>query len=57
MKSLLKIEPKIIEEIEHFFISYNAARGRRFKPTRRKGPVAAKRLIEAQRGRKRKPRR
>jgi inorganic pyrophosphatase len=56
IKSLLKIEPKIIDEIEHFFVSYNAARGRKFKPIRRKGPAAATRLIEAQRRRKRKTR-
>jgi inorganic pyrophosphatase len=48
VKSLLRIEPKMIEEIEHFFISYNAERGRHFDPIGRKGPVAAKRLIEAQ---------
>jgi len=53
MKSLLKIDQKVIEEIEHFFISYNAARGRRFRPIGRKGPAPAKRLVEAQR-RKRK---
>jgi inorganic pyrophosphatase len=53
MKSLLKIDPKMIEEIEHFFVSYNSARGRRFCPIGRKGPVAAKRLVEAQKGRER----
>lgn len=54
MKSLLRIEPRIIEEIEHFFVSYNAARGRRFNPIARKGPKAATRLVEAQRMRQRK---
>jgi inorganic pyrophosphatase len=56
MKSLLRIEPRIVEEIEHFFVSYNAARGRQFHPIGRKGPEAAKRLIEAQRKRQRKSR-
>ena len=54
VKSLLRIERKIVEEIEHFFISYNAERGRQFNPIGRKGPVTARRLIEAQRSRKRK---
>jgi inorganic pyrophosphatase len=53
VKSLLKIDPKIVQEIEHFFVSYNTARGRRFSPIGRKGPLAARRLIEAQQGRKR----
>lgn len=56
VKSLLRIELKIVEEIEHFFISYNAERGRRFNPIARKGPVAARRLVEAQHRRKRKAR-
>ena len=45
LKSLQKLEPKLIDEIEHFFVSYNRARGKKFKPIGRKGPVAAKRLI------------
>jgi inorganic pyrophosphatase len=50
MKSLLRIEPKIVDEIEHFFVSYNAERERQFNPIGRKGPLAARRLVEAQRG-------
>jgi inorganic pyrophosphatase len=49
LRSLLKLEPKLVDEIEHFFVSYNAARGKQFKPVDRKGPVAAKRLVESQR--------
>jgi len=45
LKSLQKLEPKLIDEIEHFFVSYNKERGKKFKPIGRKGPVAAKRLI------------
>ena len=47
LKSLSKLEPKLLDEIEHFFVSYNAARGKQFKPIARKGPLAAKRLVEA----------
>lgn len=54
MTSLLKIEPATIKEIEHFFVSYNAARGKEFVPLGRKGPVAARHLIEAQQRRPRK---
>jgi len=53
LKSLLKIDQRIIEEIEHFFVSYNAAKGVCFRPIGRKGPVAAKRLVQAQRRKKR----
>jgi inorganic pyrophosphatase len=55
MKSLLKTEQTLIGEIEHFFVSYNAARGKEFVPIGRKGPVTARRLVEAQRQRRKKP--
>jgi inorganic pyrophosphatase len=45
LKSLEKLDSRLIREIEHFFVSYNDARGKKFKPTRRKGPAAAKRLV------------
>src|SRR5438477_6062224 len=48
LKSLKKLDSKLIGEIEHFFVSYNDARGKKFKPTARKGPAAAKRLIRNQ---------
>lgn len=54
LKSLLKLEPKLVDEIEHFFISYNQARGKEFKPIGRKGPAAATRLIDKCRKKKRK---
>jgi inorganic pyrophosphatase len=52
LKSLAKLETKLLDEIEHFFVSYNAARGKGFKPIGRKGPLAAKRLVEAHRKRR-----
>ena len=46
LRSLSKLEPKLLDEIEHFFASYNEARGKKFKPLARKGPGTARRLIE-----------
>ena len=37
----------LLDELEHFFVSYNAERGRRFRVTRRVGPAAAKKLVAA----------
>jgi inorganic pyrophosphatase len=48
LKSLKKLESKLIAEIEHFFVSYNDARGKKFKPRGRKGPAVARRLIRKQ---------
>jgi inorganic pyrophosphatase len=48
LKSLDKLDSKFLDEIEHFFVSYNDARGKKFKPTARKGPAAAERLIKNQ---------
>ena len=45
LKSLQKLEPKLVDEIEHFFVSYNKARGKSSSQSVEKGPVAAKRLI------------
>lgn len=45
LKSLEDLDSKFIDEIEHFFASYNAARGKKFRPIARKGPKAAKRLV------------
>lgn len=53
LQSLSKVEPRLLDEIEHFFVSYNEARGKQFKPLTRKGPRTARRLIEKARRRKR----
>jgi inorganic pyrophosphatase len=45
LKSLSKLEPRMLDEIEHFFVSYNKARGKEFNPIGRSGPAAANRLI------------
>jgi inorganic pyrophosphatase len=36
----------LLEEIEHFFISYNEIKGKRFEPTGRKGARAARTIVE-----------
>jgi inorganic pyrophosphatase len=48
LKSLQKLDSKLIDEIEHFFVSYNDARGKKFKPIRRRGAAAAKELVKRQ---------
>ena len=44
--SLDALGDNLLEEIEHFFVSYNAAKGKRFAPLGRAGPDEALRLIE-----------
>lgn len=48
LRSLEKLDSKLVGEIEHFFVSYNDARGKKFRPIRRKGPAVAERLIKNQ---------
>lgn len=48
LKSLRKLDSKLLGEIEHFFVSYNDARGKKFKPIGRRGSAVAKRLIKKQ---------
>jgi inorganic pyrophosphatase len=42
----------LVDEIEHFFISYNQAKGKTFKPLGRSGPQRARRLVEEGAGRR-----
>jgi inorganic pyrophosphatase len=50
-RELRDIASGVLEEIEHFFVVYNAHKGGRFKPLARRGAAAATRLVE--RGRRR----
>lgn len=45
LKSLGEIGPKILEQLEHFFISYNAAKGKKFRTLGRFGPARGKALV------------
>src|SRR4051812_10116760 len=49
LHSLSDLNSQVLDQIEHFFISYNAQSGHDFKPLRRSGPRAAKKMILAQR--------
>jgi inorganic pyrophosphatase len=51
IKSIKNLDSNLLNEIEHFFISYNQVRGKKFKPLGRFGPKRAKRLVEKQRAR------
>lgn len=46
LKKISDLNPTLIDEIEHFFVSYNEARDREFKPIGRKGPKVAAALID-----------
>jgi len=45
LRSIAEIESKVLDEIEHFFVSYNAAKGKRFRPLGRFGPARARALV------------
>ncbi|HZS05222.1 MAG TPA: inorganic diphosphatase [Blastocatellia bacterium] len=59
IKSLGQVDENLMDEIEHYFVSYNEIRGKQFKPLGRHGPQKAAaaleegiRLYRKQRGRK-----
>ena len=45
--SLEEMSPQCLNELEHFFISYNQMEGRQFKSLGRHGPEKAQQLVEA----------
>ena len=47
LKSLGTIDKHLVEQIEHFFVSYNQVKGKQFKPLGRFGPTRARQLIES----------
>ena len=46
VRTLDALGPDLLEEIEHFFVSYNEIKGKRFKPLGRYGPGRALKLVE-----------
>jgi inorganic pyrophosphatase len=46
VRSLAGLNENLLEEIEHFFVSYNEIKGKAFKPLGRFGPVRARKLVE-----------
>jgi inorganic pyrophosphatase len=46
VSSLSQLSENLLDEIEHFFVSYNEMKGKRFVPLGRSGPERARELIE-----------
>ena len=44
--SIDDVADRVLDEIEHFFVSYNAAKARTFTPTGRHGPRRARRIVD-----------
>lgn len=47
VRDIADVDPARIAQLQHFFVSYNLAQGRKFKPGRPQGPAAAERLVRA----------
>jgi inorganic pyrophosphatase len=45
IKSIDDLDSQLVKEIEHFFVSYNAGRGKKFTPLSHGGPKKAERLV------------
>jgi inorganic pyrophosphatase len=45
VRTLDDLNQNLIHEIEHFFVSYNAAKGKKFEPQGRFGPDQARQLV------------
>jgi inorganic pyrophosphatase len=54
-KTLDDLSEKLVDEIEHFFVSYNLAKGKKFAPLGRYGPKRACQLVKKS-GRKKRSR-
>ncbi|HEX7967054.1 MAG TPA: inorganic diphosphatase [Stellaceae bacterium] len=46
IRSLADLRPKLVDEIEAFFVNYNRAKGKKFKPRKRGGPKEAAKLVK-----------
>lgn len=51
IKSLNGVSEDLLGQVEHFFVSYNQVKGKKFVPIGRVGPAAARRLVESARRR------
>lgn len=45
-RTLGDLETEVLDQIEHFFVSYNRAEGRTFTPLARRGPAVAARKVD-----------
>jgi inorganic pyrophosphatase len=46
VRSLATLPESVVEEIEHFFVSYNEIKGKTFRPLGRGGPARASEIVE-----------
>jgi inorganic pyrophosphatase len=46
VRSITDLGDALLEEIEHFFVSYNEIKGKAFEPTGRKGARAARTIVD-----------
>ncbi len=46
VRSLDDVSDSLMDEIEHFFVSYNAIKGQQFRPSGRSDPTRAKQLVD-----------
>lgn len=46
LHELEDLAPTLMDEIEHFFVSYNTIKGKTFQPLQRSGPERAMQLLE-----------
>jgi inorganic pyrophosphatase len=47
LRDIADFDPARIEQLQHFFVSYNLAQGRRYQPGKPQGPRAAERRLAA----------
>jgi inorganic pyrophosphatase len=45
LKAITDFDPVLLDEIEHFFVSYNEVKGKKFNPLRRLGSPHARKLV------------
>lgn len=46
VRSINDLNETLVDEIEHFFVSYNEAKGKKFEPLGRFGAIKAKKIVE-----------
>lgn len=46
VKAIKDLDENLVEQIKHFFVSYNEAKGKKFEPLGEFGAIKAKKLIE-----------
>ena len=46
LRSIQELNDNLLHEIEHFFVSYNAAKGKQFAPRGRFGPDRARQVVD-----------